>query len=104
MPTHKTPDVSDSHADQISGRTRSKEKEAKSVQMEPASVTVGRNTSESVSFTAEPDSVFEFPEYHISDKLAYSVSKEKELANQRIDYFTQKNGTDWWNSYSKQKI
>ncbi len=45
-------------------------------------MTVGTNTSKSVSFTVEPDSVLEFPEYCVSGGSEFTVSQEEDLANQ----------------------
>ncbi len=46
----------------ISSQTRSKVNEAKAVQTEPATVSIGTNTL-NVSFSEEQDAVLEFPEY-----------------------------------------
>ncbi|MCP4604285.1 MAG: hypothetical protein GY847_27820, partial [Proteobacteria bacterium] len=103
-PTHKILEVPLSSTLPISDRTRSKGAVAKSVQTEPAMVTVGTNTY-SVSFdkTATSPIVTEFESYRMSNP-EFTWSEAHDKRNACIDYYARLLGTDWLNKKKKKRV
>ncbi len=81
----------------ISGRTRSKTVSAKSVQTEPATVSVGTNTY-SVSFDEDAPTVKEFLPYRTAGDTDLTWSQAHDQKNIRLDYYARLLGTNWWNN------
>ncbi len=99
----KIPDATHLGPELISSRTRSKVCEAKAVQTEPTTVSIGTNTISNVSFSHAPDAVLEFPEYRKTGTTDFTWSQAREFKNQRFVIRVQKYGKDWWNKKRKKK-
>ncbi len=98
LQTNKIEDVPQSDSLLISSRTRSKAAVVKSVQTEPATVTVGTNTY-SVLFdnTTDSPTVTEFQPYRTTNQSDFIWSEAHDRKNLQFDYYARLLGTDWWN-------
>ncbi len=82
--THKLAEAPQSESQHISGRTCSKVLVVKSVQTEPATVSIGTNTY-TVSFDEKAPTVKEFLPYRIMDNSEFTWSQAHDEKNIRLD-------------------
>ncbi len=101
LQSHKILDAAHLGPELISSRTRSKVCEAKDIQTELTTISIGTNTASSVFFSHAPDAVLEFPEYRKMGTTDFTWSQARELKNQRFVINAQKYGKDWWNKEKK---
>ncbi len=76
--------------------------EAKAVQTELTTISIGTNTT-SVSFSSAPNAVLVFPEYRKTGTTDFTWSQSLELKNQHFVVYAQKYGKDWWNKEREKK-
>ncbi len=103
LKSDKIPDATHLGPGFISTRTRSKVCEAKAVQTEPITVSVGTNTTTRDSFSHVPDAVLEFPEYQKMGATVFTWSEANDQRNQCFVDKARKYGRDWWNADKKKR-